>query len=128
VNLDRTQVDPILHHTFRSIPQVVEKLTRYAVTGNPLQSAGLDDSDLLLPRILFRHIVLARAWRDGRPGIHAASLSALHDYIASLRKWECSGSQIGPVGQRTRRFLAILSSSVRLLQRARSVARQGLGK
>lgn len=101
IDLDRSLASPIRHNTFRSIHQSVEKLTRYAMTGNPVSSRGMESSDLVLARLLFRYVIRGGAWRDGTAGINAASLSALHDYVAILRNWELAGARSRPVHRRT---------------------------
>lgn len=125
VNLEIDDATPILHHTFRTVSQMAEKMTRYATTGNPLLGHGLEDSDVPLARLLFRHVVLGRSWRDGRAGVEAASISALHDYLASMRKHEHSRDWSSPISPTTRLALGggamAWSAAVRVRNRFRRV-------
>lgn len=126
INLPREQVQPIVHRTFRSVPQITEKLTRYAATGHPLQAHGLLNSDLLLPRLLARHLLGSRAWRDGRAGVEAASLSALHDYVAALQLREGAEGRSNSLRPSTRLSLNALHIGARLLRRIIQPAKAAL--
>lgn len=127
IDLEPGSVDPIEHHTFRDVHQISEKLTRYAMTGNPLAADRLQTSDFVLVRLLVREVLLNRAWRDGRAGIDAASVSALHDYLAALYVRQRDAALLENVPPSTQAALNAVSWAVRAIGTAVRLARRLLG-
>jgi hypothetical protein len=85
------RIEPIEHHCFRDISQVIEKSWRYAQSRGtslgPVQTPDL----LSATKLLLRYLVLHEAWRDGSAGLVAGSMVAIADTLAHFYAWEALG-------------------------------------
>jgi hypothetical protein len=85
------RIEPIEHHCFRSISQVIEKSWRYAQTqGTSLGPVKTPDL-LTAHKMLLRNLVMHELWRDGSAGLVAGSLAAIADTLAHFYAWEALG-------------------------------------
>ena len=95
----------LLHERYRSIPDSLERFIRYA----PAQARAMIESGeqftarrmlRTLGQKLYRHLVMARALRDGVPGlIRAGVLVAFHFYVWAAF-WHQSGARRTPADDR----------------------------
>jgi hypothetical protein len=94
------RIEPIEHHCFRDISQVIEKSLRYAqsrgTTLGPVQTPDL----LYAHKMLLRNLVLLELWRDGSAGLVAGAMVAIGDTLAHFYAWEALGyPEIGGGGR-----------------------------
>ena len=122
----------IVHDRNRSIPEAIDRVRRYA----PAQAQAMIDAGevfsarrmlLTLGEKLYRHFVLARALRDGAPGLmRAGLLVAFHLYVWAAF-WQQSGGDRTPDDDRLLRRLDLALVPVRLIGRLAAVLRRGAG-
>jgi len=104
----------LIHDRSRNIPEVLERVIRYA----PAQAQSMIDQGqcftakamlLTLAEKGFRQFVLGKPWRDGVPGVlRATILVAFHFYVWAAF-WQLSGARRTPEDDRlVRRFGLIL--------------------
>jgi glycosyltransferase involved in cell wall biosynthesis len=83
-------VDPIENHAFRNMAQFIDKLTRY--TSSDEAAASVDRIDMgAAVRHAFRLYVRQEAWRDGLPGVVAASFAVMEAWLRDCSAWEARG-------------------------------------
>jgi glycosyltransferase involved in cell wall biosynthesis len=95
----------LVHDRNRNIPEAIDRLRRYA----PAQAQAMIDAGEVfsarrmlttLAEKLYRHLLLARALRDGVPGLmRAALLVAFHFYVWAAF-WHQSGARRSPEDDR----------------------------
>jgi len=110
----------LVHDRNRNIPEAIDRVRRYA----PAQAQAMIDAGevftarrmlLTLAEKLYRHFVVARALRDGVPGlIRAALLVAFHLYVWAAF-WHLSGAQRAAADDRLLRRLDHSLAPLRLL-------------
>lgn len=84
-------VDPIENHAFRSMPQFIDKLARYT-SSNDEAVSSVDRLDMgAAVRHAFRLYVRQEAWRDGLPGVVAASFVVIEAWLRDCSAWEARG-------------------------------------
>jgi glycosyltransferase involved in cell wall biosynthesis len=115
----------LAHDRNRSIPEAIERVRRYA----PAQAQAMIDAGqvftarrmlLTLGEKLYRHFVLARALRDGVPGLmRAGLLVAFHLYVWAAF-WQKSGARRTPPDDRLLRAVDRALAPLRLLRRLRT--------
>ena len=119
-------IDPIHNHAFRTMPQLVEKLSRYASSddrrlsedGPPVGTAALRRAvDLLIRR---------QAWRDGFPGIVAASFPIMEAWLRDCYAWEAAGYRDVEVKRRERVALLGILVSLRYADAVRQRIHRGV--
>lgn len=124
----------IVHERSRSIPEVLDRVVRYA----PLQAQSMIDRGETftarrmlgaLGEGLYRHLLLGRAWRDGVPGLVRAGVLVAFKFYVWAAFWHLSGVGRTPEDDRTvRRFGAVLEgprAALGLASRAARVVRRG---
>ncbi len=84
---------PLLHYTFRSMPQYLEKLHRYAEWGardlaQAGRRAGFVEVALRPAWRFFRMFVLEAGFLDGLPGFVVCALQAYGVFLKWARLWE----------------------------------------
>jgi hypothetical protein len=104
VSAERTHTIPardelvMLHDRSRNIPEVVDRIARYAV---PQAQAMLDSGEVFtaramvvsLSRRLYRQLIAGRAWQDGVPGLlRVGILVGFHFYVWAAF-WQLSGAK-----------------------------------
>jgi len=101
---------PVIDHLrIRSVGEAAEKVARYGSSGG-VATPGLSVLDAwVLPKLLFRQIIVGQAWRDGRPGVAAACISSISEYLGVLRQWEHAGAPDPPLSARARAVLSTLA-------------------
>lgn len=92
---------PLLHHTFRSMPQYLEKLHRYAEWGardlaQEGRSAGLPEIALRPAWRFFRMFVLEAGFLDGLHGFVVCALQSYGVFLKWARLWEIRRSEPAP--------------------------------
>jgi hypothetical protein len=110
----------LVHDRNRNIPEAIDRLRRYA----PAQAQAMIDAGEVfsarrmlttLAEKLYRHFVLARALRDGVPGLmRAALLVAFHFYVWAAF-WQQSGARRDPGDDRLLRGIDRALAPLRLL-------------
>jgi glycosyltransferase involved in cell wall biosynthesis len=110
----------LVHDRNRNIPEALDRVRRYA----PMQAQAMIDAGeeftarrmvLTLGEKLYRHFVLARALRDGVPGLlRAGLLVAFHLYVWAAF-WHQSGAQRTAQDDRLLRRLDTALAPLRLL-------------
>jgi len=100
----------LVHDRNRNIPEAIDRVRRYA----PAQAQAMIDAGEVfsarrmlgtLAEKLYRHFVLARALRDGVPGLmRAGLLVAFHLYVWAAF-WQKSGAARDPADDRLLRRL-----------------------
>jgi glycosyltransferase involved in cell wall biosynthesis len=110
----------LVHDRNRNIPEAIDRVRRYA----PAQAQAMIDAGevftarrmlLTLGEKLYRHFVVARALRDGVPGLmRAGLLVAFHLYVWAAF-WHQSGAQRAPADDRLLRRLDHALAPLRLL-------------
>jgi hypothetical protein len=100
----------LVHDRNRNIPEAIDRVRRYA----PAQAQAMIDAGEVfsarrmiatLAEKLYRHFVLARALRDGVPGLmRAGVLVAFHLYVWAAF-WHQSGARRDPADDRLLRGL-----------------------
>lgn len=118
----------LAHDRNRSIEEALDRVRRYA----PVQAQAMIDAGelfsarrmvLTLAEKLYRHFVLARALRDGVPGLlRAGVLVAFHLYVWAAF-WHRSGARRTAADDRLLRGLDIALFPLRLIGRV--IARRG---
>jgi glycosyltransferase involved in cell wall biosynthesis len=121
----------LAHDRNRNIPEAIERVRRYA----PAQAQAMIDAGevftarrmlLTLGEKLYRHFVLARALRDGVPGLmRAGLLVAFHLYVWAAF-WHQSGARRTPGDDRLLRGLDRALGPLRLIRRLRSPSRRSV--
>jgi hypothetical protein len=110
-------VDPIRNHAFRTVAQLVEKLGRYGSSDEgQSQSDRLDGTGAL--RCAVDLLIRRQAWRDGFPGLVAASFPVMEAWLRDCYAWEARGY---PDVDMTRRESAALLSILLSLRSADAV-------
>jgi hypothetical protein len=115
----------LVHDRNRNIPEAIDRVRRYA----PAQAQAMIDAGevftarrmlLTLGEKLYRHFVVARALRDGVPGLmRAGLLVAFHLYVWAAF-WHQSGAQRAAADDRLLRRLDHALAPLRLLGGRRS--------
>ena len=121
----------LAHDRNRNIPEAIERVRRYA----PAQAQAMIDAGevftarrmlLTLGEKLYRHFVLARALRDGVPGLmRAGLLVAFHLYVWAAF-WHQSGARRTSGDDRLLRGLDRALGPLRLIRRLRSTSRRSV--
>jgi glycosyltransferase involved in cell wall biosynthesis len=88
-----TLAAPLLHYTFRSLPQYLEKLHRYAEWGardlaQKGRGAGFAEVALRPAWRFFRSYVLEAGVLDGLPGFAVSALQSYGVFLKYARLWE----------------------------------------
>jgi glycosyltransferase involved in cell wall biosynthesis len=119
----------LLHDRNRNIPEAIDRVRRYA----PAQAQAMIDAGevftarrmlLTLGEKLYRHVVLARALRDGVPGfLRAGLLVAFHLYVWAAF-WHRSGARRTARDDRLLRCLDLALAPLRLIGRLRGASRR----
>jgi hypothetical protein len=112
-----TAVPLIVHLSFTSVPQTMEKVLRYAES-DPRGSETLDNP-LKLPREIVSDIVVGRAWRDGRAAVVLVTINAIGRFYAAVLEWERRGYPDPQWRPWTRRCLEFGGLVLRLRMRLR---------
>ncbi|MBA3263095.1 MAG: glycosyltransferase family 2 protein [Thermoleophilaceae bacterium] len=122
----------LVHDRNRNIPEAIDRVRRYA----PAQAQAMIDAGevftarrmlLTLGEKLYRHVVLARALRDGVPGLmRAGLLVAFHLYVWAAF-WHQSGAQRTGSDDRLLRSLDLALAPPRLIGRLLAAARRSTG-
>jgi glycosyltransferase involved in cell wall biosynthesis len=109
----------LIHDRNRNIPEAIDRVRRYA----PAQAQAMIDAGevftarrmlLTLGEKLYRHFVLARALRDGVPGLlRGGLLVAFHLYVWAAF-WHLSGAQRTPADDRLLRRIDLGLAPLRL--------------
>jgi hypothetical protein len=109
----------LVHDRNRNIPEAIDRVRRYA----PAQAQAMIDAGevftarrmlLTLGEKLYRHFVVARALRDGVPGVmRAGLLVAFHLYVWAAF-WHRSGAQRTAADDRLLRRLDLALAPLRL--------------
>jgi glycosyltransferase involved in cell wall biosynthesis len=102
-------VPTILHFNFRSIPQSLEKVLRYAHS-DPRGSESFANP-LKLPREIISEVIGSGAWRDGRAGVTLVTVNAIGRFYAAALEWEQRG-YIDPGWQPGTRRLLVLGGGL----------------
>ena len=115
----------LTHDRNRNIPEAIDRVRRYA----PAQAQAMIEAGevftarrmlLTLGEKLYRHFVLARALRDGVPGLmRAGLLVAFHLYVWAAF-WQQSGAGRTPADDRLLRGLDRALAPLRLPRRRRA--------
>lgn len=115
----------LVHDRNRNIPEAIDRVRRYA----PAQAQAMIDAGevftarrmlLTLGEKLYRHFVVARALRDGVPGLlRAGLLVAFHLYVWAAF-WHQSGAQRAPADDRLLRGLDNAIAPLRLFRGRRA--------
>lgn len=88
----------LLHERYRSIPDSLERFIRYA----PAQARAMIESGerFTAPRMfwilgqkLYRHLIMARALREGMPGLIRAGLLVAYHFYVWAAFWQQSGAR-----------------------------------
>jgi glycosyltransferase involved in cell wall biosynthesis len=121
----------LAHDRNRNIPEAIERVRRYA----PAQAQAMIDAGevftarrmlLTLGEKLYRHFVLARALRDGVPGLmRAGLLVAFHLYVWAAF-WHQSGARRTSADDRLLRGLDRALGPLRLIRRLRTPSRRSV--
>lgn len=121
----------LAHDRNRNIPEAIERVRRYA----PAQAQAMIDAGevftarrmlLTLGEKLYRHFVLARALRDGVPGLmRAGLLVAFHLYVWAAF-WHQSGARRTSADDRLLRGLDRALGPLRLIRRLRTPRRRSV--
>ena len=119
----------LVHDRNRNIPEAIDRVRRYA----PAQAQAMIDAGevftarrmlVTLGEKLYRHFVLARALRDGVPGLmRAGLLAAFHLYVWAAF-WHQSGAKRTPPDDRLLRRLDHALAPLRLIRRLRAGTRR----
>lgn len=119
----------LVHDRNRNIPEAIDRVRRYA----PAQAQAMIDAGevftarrmlVTLGEKLYRHFVLARALRDGVPGlVRAGLLVAFHMYVWAAF-WHKSGARRGAGDDRLLRCLDLAFAPLRVIQRVVAGARR----
>ena len=122
----------LVHDRNRNIPEAIDRVRRYA----PAQAQAMIDAGevfsartmlVTLGEKLYRHFVLARALRDGVPGLmRAGLLVAFHLYVWAAF-WHQSGARRTARDDRLLRRLDLALLPLRLIGRLRAAARRSTG-
>jgi glycosyltransferase involved in cell wall biosynthesis len=122
----------LVHDRNRSIPEAIDRVRRYA----PAQAQAMIDAGeeftarrmlVTLGEKLYRHFVLARAARDGVPGlVRAGLLVAFHFYVWAAF-WHKSGGARAPADDRLLRRLDLALAPLRWIARVRAAKRRSNG-
>jgi glycosyltransferase involved in cell wall biosynthesis len=120
----------LVHDRNRNIPEAIDRLRRYA----PAQAQAMIEAGEVfsarrmlttLAEKLYRHFVLARALRDGVPGLmRAALLVAFHLYVWAAF-WQQSGARRDPTDDRLLRGVDRALAPLRLLERVARALKRG---
>lgn len=112
----------LAHHRNRNIPEAIDRVRRYA----PVQAQAMIDAGevftarrmlITLGEKLYRHFVLARALRDGVPGlVRAGLLVAFHLYVWAAF-WHQSGARRTAADDRLLGRLDLALAPLRVMQR-----------
>jgi glycosyltransferase involved in cell wall biosynthesis len=115
----------LVHDRNRTIPEAIDRVRRYA----PAQAQAMIDAGevftarrmlLTLGEKLYRHLVVARALRDGVPGLlRAGILVAFHLYVWAAF-WHQSGAQRAAADDRLLRRLDYALTPLRLFRGPRA--------
>jgi hypothetical protein len=115
----------LVHDRNRNIPEAIDRVRRYA----PAQAQAMIDAGevftarrmlLTLAEKLYRHFVLARALRDGVPGLlRGGLLVAFHLYVWAAF-WHLSGAQRTPADDRLLRRIDLGLAPLRLFRARRA--------
>ena len=121
----------LAHDRNRNIPEAIDRVRRYA----PAQAQAMIDAGevftarrmlLTLGEKLYRHFVVARALRDGVPGLmRAGLLVAFHLYVWAAF-WHQSGARRTSADDRLLRGLDRALGPLRLIRRLRTPSRRSV--
>ncbi len=109
----------MLHDRSRNIPEVVDRIARYAV---PQAQAMIDRGDVFTARAMvmslatrvYRQLVAGRAWRDGVPGLlRVGILVGFHFYVWAAF-WQLSSGKRTPEDDR---YVRRLGAGLEVLRR-----------
>lgn len=112
----------LIHDRNRNIPEAIDRVRRYA----PAQAQAMIEAGelftarrmvLTLGEKLYRHFVLARALRDGVPGLMRAGLMVGFHFYVWAAFWHASGAQRSPADDRLLRGADLALAPLRLIGR-----------
>jgi len=95
--VDRWHGEPIEHHCFRDVPQMMEKMTRYNEAADSAQWGDKPLTVMMPFKTLYQHMVTEKWWRDGSAGVALALLFTMRDWQRALRLWEEGSWREAPV-------------------------------
>jgi glycosyltransferase involved in cell wall biosynthesis len=95
--IERWDGEPIDHLLFRSVHQQLEKHIRYVVNAKPLTYGSMPLTPWVPFRLLYKHMIVDRWWRDGTAGLAEAMLFTMKDWISVLNEWEWRGHPELPI-------------------------------
>ena len=85
---DHWQGQPIDHHCFRDVSQMMEKMVRYVDSASRGSWKERELTPSMPFRTLYRHMVVEKWWRDGSAGLALACLFTMRDWLQALHDWE----------------------------------------
>lgn len=124
--IDGTRIDapddipPVLHLSFRTLDQSIEKYLRYA---HDLEAPATLSSPIGALRAIARATIFGGTWRDGRAGFAVSFLDAVGFVYAALLESERRGELADPFDEHTSRPLALLTGAHKALTDARAKLR-----
>jgi glycosyltransferase involved in cell wall biosynthesis len=119
----------LVHDRNRDIPEAIDRVRRYA----PAQAQAMIDAGevfsarrmlVTLGEKLYRHFVLARAARDGVPGMTRAGLLVAFHFYVWAAFWHKSGAERTAADDRLLRRFDLALAPLRLLERVRAARRR----
>jgi glycosyltransferase involved in cell wall biosynthesis len=123
----------MVHERNRSIPEVLERISRYA----PAQAQSMIDAGqtfsarhmlVALSMEIYKHFFWGRAWRDGVPGLLRAGILVGYKFYVWAAFWQLSGAGRAPADDRLLGRIDRVSELIRFgLGVGRAVYRAGLG-
>ena len=122
----------LVHERNLNIPEAIDRVRRYA----PAQAQAMIDAGevftarrmlVTLGEKLYRHFVLARAARDGVPGIMRAGLLVAFHFYVWAAFWHESGAERTAADDRLLHRLDLALAPLRLIRRLRAAKRRSVG-
>ena len=86
--VERLDLEPIDHHLFRTVEQQLEKHIRYVRSTEPLTYGSQPLTAWVPFKLLYKHMIVQRWWRDGTVGLAEAMLFTIKDWLSVLHEWQ----------------------------------------